>query len=138
MVLCNPLKVYEKQVFWGASMLISAPDNLSYLVRVAKIPREVQTLRKKTENSQQFQTFCKSLKSQSMWSILFCFYMKVNYLNILNKFLEITNPTRRFYCILRLGQKMYLSLWRTSFPQEKRNNLWKTSRQQSEGQRVDL
>lgn len=32
--------------------------------------------------------------------------MRVNDLNILTNFSEITNTTKRFYCILRLGKKM--------------------------------
>lgn len=48
----------------------------------------------------------KSLNTQSMWSILFCFYVEVKYLNILTNFSVITNTAKDFIvCMLRLGKR---------------------------------
>lgn len=121
----------EESPCWFQSLIsISSP------VLGRKSPWEVQTVRKKTEGIQWLQTFCKRLGAQSRWSVLLCCYMKVNHLNILTNFSEITNTIKRFYCILRLGKKMYLSFWHTSFSHKKENIYEKPWRQQNEGQRM--
>ena len=77
MVLCNSPKVYEKQVFWGVSMLISVTDNVSYLVLGSDDSLGgADSEKENREGIQQFQTFCKRLNIQSMWSILFLYESK--------------------------------------------------------------
>ena len=124
----GPLQVSKS--LWTTGFLRSLHVDFSHwLVSVlwhwvGKVPGKWRQWARKSECIQWLQTFCKRLSTQSMWSILLCFHMKVNHLNILTNFSEITNTIKRFYCILRLGKKMYLSFWHTSFS-HKKEHIWR-------------